>query len=265
VLAGGAEHSSDRLRCKDWVRMTSPTQPSNTGPGISLTQRLPVIAAVGVLGSLLAMEVLRGVDSIENVALLLFAGIAVASYFGVRWGVGSALFATVLYGALRRNALDAAGAKSVNNYILARGLAFFVFGSVLGSVISALRRSAVVEQTADLGRQDGANVLEREVNRAKRHHRPLSVITIDLTTADQSVDVSDALRSSDYLLAGRGVNEGVLTIILPETDAEGAQNVARRLATNVEPRVISLGPDDNGASTAELEMIRQRAALSTLT
>jgi hypothetical protein len=245
--------------------MIRPAQPSNTGPWMSLTQRLPVVAAVVILSSLLAMEVLRGVDSIENVALLLFAAIAIASYFGVRWGVASAALATVFYGALRRNALDAAGAQSVNKYILARGLAFFVFGSVLGSVISALRRFAMVEQTADLGHQDGANVLEREVDRAKRHHRPLSVITIDLATADQSVDVSDALRSSDYLLTGRGVNECVLTIILPETDAEGAQNVARRLATDVESRVISLGPDDNAASTAELEMIRQRAALSTLT
>jgi hypothetical protein len=247
--------------------MTRPTHSIKTGALSGMTQWLPVIATVVVVGALLVMEVLRGVDSIENVALVLFAGIAVASYFGVRWGVIAAVLATVFYGVLRRNALDIGGATPLNKFILARGLAFIIFGSVLSSVISALRKSVMLEQRSEIGRRDGGEVLEREVDRARRHHRPLSVITIDLTSADQTVDVSDALRSSDYLLTGQGVNEGVLTIILPETDAEGAQFVARRLSTDIEPRVISLSPDNHGsieASTPELEMIRQRAAHSTL-
>jgi hypothetical protein len=231
--------------------------------------KLPAIASVAAIGALLAMEILRGVDSIEVIALLLFAGIAAASYFGTGWGVLSAVVATIVYAILRRNALDVGGAASVNKYVLARGLGFVAFGSVLGTVISALRDSEstepVAQDTAVERRYGASDVLDREVDRAKRHHRPLSVITIDLTAADRSVDVAEALRSSDYLLAGQGANEGVLTIILPETNAEGAQNVARRLGTDAEPRVISLDPESNETSSEELEVVRKRAAVSTLT
>jgi hypothetical protein len=251
---------------------TNQSKPTNQPIQVStsatpLSQLLPVGIAVLAVSGFVLMEVLRGVDSVENVALGLFALVAIASYWGIGWSVGVAVLATVVYAILRRNALDLAGSETVNRYILGRGVGFVLFGALMGVVVSALRNSMSATKTVlRETRSEAGDVLDREVQRAKRHHRPLSVITIDLTAADQPIDVSNALRSSDYLLSGRGISEGALTIILPETDAEGADHVARRLGSQAQPRIISLDPTDPDLDSAseELELIRQRAAASTL-
>ncbi|HHN74441.1 MAG TPA: diguanylate cyclase [Acidobacteria bacterium] len=91
-------------------------------------------------------------------------------------------------------------------------------------------------------------VLQREVARAKRHRRPLSVLMLDIDHFKRINDehghpAGDAvLRSMAEVIAGRlrihdflaryGGEE--FTVVLPETDAKGARIVAESLRERVE-------------------------------
>ena len=191
------------------------------------------------------------------------------------WGVATAVAATVIYALLRRNALDIAGSESLNRMILARGIGFLGFGTLFGTATRVLRSMLATPQTtpvvmpqttrgervaAKLG-LDSLDVLNREVARARRHHHPLTAITIDLTGADQESELIGSLRASDYVLRGHGANDSELTIILPETDADGAEELADRMGPAKEQRVISLVSADEteeSTHTDELEHVRSR-------
>ncbi len=236
---------------------------------------LPVVFGLAVLTSLAIMEIVRGVDRVETAALVLFGLVACASAVSMGWGVAAALVATVAYALLRRNALDIAGSDSLNRMILARAIGFLGFGTLFGAATRVLRpilassqtMPAVTSQTTHGERAvstlglDSVDVLNREVARARRHHHPLTAITIDLTGDDQDSELIGSLRASDYVLRGNGGNGSELTIILPETDADAAEELAGRIGRAREQHVISLVSADDteeNMHTDELEHVRGR-------
>lgn len=216
------------------------------------------------------MEVLRGVDRVETVALALFVVIAGAAAVGVRWGMAAAAVATVLYAVMRRNALDISGSDSVNRMIFARAVGFVTFGALFGianHVLRPLLQSSRQPKSPSIPitlQHDGVAALDREIALARRHGRPLSAITIDLTDSVNQRELRQAFRSSDVVLQTGVGDESTLTIILPETDAEGARDLAVRLPTSQPPRVISLLTDDasDPPPVEELDELRRRVALS---
>ncbi len=232
------------------------------------------MVGLGALFALGAMELLRGVDRIETVALALFVVIAVTSAIGLGWGMAAAVGATVAYALLRRNALDVSGSDAVNRMILARAVGFVSFGVLFGISTRALRplllaqtRVRSVPPTSTSLIVDPLAALDREVARARRHRRPLTAIMIDLTIADHDGGLPQTLRSSDLVLRRAVGNESALTIILPETDSKGAHELADRFPSSESARIISLVSDDGTAHAldVELEDLRRRVAGSAST
>lgn len=232
------------------------------------------MVGLGALFALGAMELLRGVDRIETVALALFVVIAVTSAIGLGWGMAAAVGATVAYALLRRNALDVSGSDAVNRMILARAVGFVSFGVLFGISTRVLRplllaqtRVRSVPPTSTSLIVDPLAALDREVARARRHRRPLTAIIIDLTAADHDGGLPQTLRSSDLVLRRAVGNESALTIILPETDSKGAHELADRFPSSESARIISLVSDDGTAHAldVELEDLRRRVAGSAST
>jgi hypothetical protein len=265
------------------VRYVDASRPLESPPSAERSQRdkrdkrdnraLPVAVALllGALAALAGMEAIRGVDSVETIAIGLFGVVALLAIRSISWGMFAATVATLGYGLLRRNSLDLATSSEVNRMVLGRGFGYLTFAAMVGVAGAVLRNSLAkssVNITAETDADGGArDLFDREMDRAKRHHRPLSAITIDLTEADSTVDLGQGLRSSDYVLRGQGKAAGAVTLILPETDATGAAEIARRFEGVSFPKVISLLPGaepttDTTAQDDEVERLRARAATS---
>ena len=191
---------------------------------------VPVLAVGFAIALFAGMERVRRVDNVEVFGVALFVVVLLGSVAGVRAGVLTAMVATIAYALARRNAVELAGSDMVNRMIGARAVGYLAFGLSSGWLISTLKttllRSRPLAKPQLLG-----DALAKEITRARRYDHPLAVVTIDLTRDGSTLlpRIDDALRTSDLAAAV----EGTLTIMLPETDAEGAQNVVRRLEASL--------------------------------
>jgi hypothetical protein len=269
------------------VDAPQPPQKSLSADGGRRSSSQLYVALVLLLAALVAfvvMEVLRGVDPVETVAVGLFGFVGVLAARRLSLGLVGAMIATFCYALLRRNSLDLAASSEVNRMILGRGFGYVTFAAVVGVAVRVLRDALRNTSGNAVGKAHGSTeklgldefsrrdanaaqeLFEREVDRAKRHHRPLSVITIDLTESDTEIELGQGLRSSDYVLRGSGDSAGEVTLILPETDRDGASEIVRRFDGAVTTKVISLLPAADSAVTQEPsddEVARLRARVAT--
>lgn len=194
---------------------------------------VPLITVCGVIVSFVVMDTTRQVDSVEVFGVALFVVVALGATRDARTGLLAGVVATLAYAAARRGAVDLAGSDTINRLIGARGVGYLAFGG-LGGWLSAWVRSvvSVSEPARTMSPAQLAPELRREIDRAKRHDRPLAVLRLDLTE-DGSTTIPETLhatlRSSDLAAYVDDGATTVVTIVLPETDDAGAQMVVERL------------------------------------
>jgi diguanylate cyclase (GGDEF)-like protein len=108
------------------------------------------------------------------------------------------------------------------------------------------------------------DTLEREFERAQRFGTPLSLIMLDIDNFKQMNDVRGHLAGDAVLHGTAGTIEGLIReidlaaryggeefgVLLPQTNLEGAKNLAERLREAVALRVVSFGDDQINGVTA---------------
>jgi hypothetical protein len=225
-----------------------------------------MLVAIGtVLAAFVAIDLLREVDRVEVAGTALYLLVLAGAVVGWRAGLVAGLVATFGYAVARRGAVDLAGSDVVNRLIAARALGYVTFGAVGGWLGQRVR--TVLESVPEpTGRASIGAELAREIDRARRHHRPLAVVTLDLTDAPGDVvdvvpdGMDAALRTSDLAVVVREDDAVAVTIVLPETDAAGAEVVVDRLRRSLGPlplKVATLGSDP-----ARVEALRDRLVLA---
>ena len=83
------------------------------------------------------------------------------------------------------------------------------------------------------GRETALYMLERLIGEWRRYGRPFAIVRLELPAtqfAEALPRLREALRDADSLAAW---GEGDLIVLLPETDAEGAEAAATRLRAAV--------------------------------
>jgi diguanylate cyclase (GGDEF)-like protein len=237
----------------------------------------------------------RLIDAIARRRVVLVAGsvawIAVAAYLDVRtgdaavaplylvpvgllaWslglgaGIAAAAFATAAAMGLTllRDELDVPGLSVWN------GAAILVMGSALAAALARIRRdqrrvAALLESEQRLAREDALTGLatsrafyerfSHEIERMKRHGRPLALLYLDL---DDFKQVNDARghRAGDQVLEAVGqtlrgcvrrvdmaarIGGDEFIVLMPETEPEDAAGVARRVRDAILRRFRETGP-----------------------
>ncbi|MDX6535483.1 MAG: hypothetical protein QOF68_3227 [Gaiellales bacterium] len=108
------------------------------------------------------------------------------------------------------------------------------------------------------------DTLEREFERAQRFGTPLSLIMLDIDNFKQMNDVRGHLAGDAVLHGTAGTIEGLIReidlaaryggeefgVLLPQTNLEGAKNLAERLREAVSLRVVMFGEDQINGVTA---------------
>jgi GGDEF domain-containing protein len=227
--------------------------------GLSYTQaqRLLVIAGVGLLGVLALVMHIRGVETVEVLAVLLFVPVFLAL---LRWnepgGIAAAAVATIAYIALRASAIDAVGASRFTGLIVARAMGFFAFGALGGWANSYLRASLtkldlydqVDDDTGLFNARYFVQGTDLEIARARRYRSIFAVAVLEIPAApldrlgrrarakllrDLGRTLGESVRQVDRVVHSHEGDRHRVAAILPETGPDGADIFAGRLATRV--------------------------------
>ena len=235
-------------------RVVISDQKANAGLSYAQMRALLLGAGLLFLSITAAVSFARRVETVEVVATLLFIPIFVAFIFW-DWtgGVLSAIGATVVYFALRADAIQAVGFDNFRGVLFSRSLAFVSFGLVGGVagryVRGSLMKLDLYDHVDDVtGLYNARYMLEvtdLEISRARRYESLFSVGVVDIPVATFS-GVSRRRRIRVLREIGLGLKSSVRTVdrvvhasdgvryrfavVLPETGAEGAQVFTRRLA-----------------------------------
>lgn len=195
---------------------------------------LVIVALAGVAGAI------RSVEPTEQIAGGLFALVAIGAWFGLFPGLSMGVVATIVYAMLRRTALELGDSDAVNKITLARGIGYLGFGGLLGLVLPALRAAGKDEHPAEVApslKLAEPAAVERELARIRRGGGTSTAILLQATPA-QVIDLTEAMRDSDLVVVtpgshGRlvGSPRNEVTIVLPDTDQEGARVFLRRVFT----------------------------------
>lgn len=225
--------------------------------GYARARQLLVLAGIAILAVLVAVLLVRSVDTAEVVATLLFAPIfLLLLFFGLPGGVVGALAATAVYVVLRADAIDAVGWGEFSGLIISRGVAYLLFGAVGGYASSTLEMSLdkldLYDQIDDLTGLNNARFLLQDVDleqaRSTRYQTVFSVSFLDIDAA--SIDalpsrrrravlrelgrkLSDGVRSMDRVAHGYDGTTHRIATILPETAEGGATVFQERLIASV--------------------------------
>ena len=149
--------------------------------------------------------------------------------------------------------------RSIWGYAGLTGLASAI--GLSASRIEAMKKLVVIDGLTGLANRSFLDdVLGRELSRASRHHEPLSVLIADIdhfkhvndsyghATGDRVLKaVAQAIRVScrSFDTAGRYGGEEFV-IVLPQTNSEGACQVAERIRLAVESLTVPFLPDAAG-------------------
>ena len=236
------------------------------------TRRLVLVAGLAVLLLIAGVMLVRGVDTIEVVAVLLFIPVFLAFTFGhLIGGVVAGLLATAVYAVLRGPAIDAIGAGRFAGILTGRGVAYLAFGVLGGWASQQLERSLekldVYDQVDDATGLFNARFLvqdtDLEVSRAGRYKTFFSVCMLELPAGPLDAlprrkraallreiggQLKEAVRTVDRAVHARDGSVHRFAVICPETGAEGARvftdRLAERMGAFVRSRGVSLPEGD---------------------
>jgi diguanylate cyclase (GGDEF)-like protein len=202
----------------------------------------------------------------SDLVMLLTLGVTLAVCFlPVKTSVAQVVMIAVLLGAgLVLLDKDNAGIAALRNTML---LAFLVVLCGLVLILRAIvgeRDHQLLSEpfhTGLLDRRDLDRALEREVARAARHARPLSVVTLDVVgslpdeapqrherlVANMARAILGRIRIEDTAAHLGGM---CFAIVAPETTAAGAATIAEILSDVVRERLVTLGYDGTNLDVA---------------
>ncbi|MDQ4004753.1 MAG: GGDEF domain-containing protein, partial [Actinomycetota bacterium] len=208
-----------------------------------------------VLGLIAVVNVVRGVETVEVVATVLFIPVFVG---GVLWGVWGGAVAGVLaaatYAILRIPAIQAVGADPFIGLLVTRGVALVLFGLIVGwaagQVGRALRKLEEQDQVDDLtGLLNARFFLQEtdlEIARSARYQTVFSVVAVDVAAdavaalsrpkrklRELARELRDSVRTVDRVVHALDGDRHVIAVILPETGPEGARTFTVRMAERV--------------------------------
>ena len=220
--------------------------------------RILLVAAGGVALLLVAAVMLvRGVDTVEVWAAVLFIPVFVGFMFG-GWigGVVVGVLAGAAYAGLRAPAIDAVGFDTFGSLIISRSIAYVMFGAIGGyanqQLEASLTKLDLYDQIDDATGLNNARSflidIDLERARAARYKTFFSVCVVDVPDSPLAalgrrrrsailralgVMLREAVRSVDHPVHARTETHHRFAVILPETAHEGAQVFGSRLAANL--------------------------------
>lgn len=233
-------------------------------------RRLVVAGGLAVLGLIVLIMVLRGVETVEIVAVLLFVPVFLAVLaWNVLGGAVAGLLASGAYLAMRASAIHAIGIGSFYGLIGSRVLGFLVFGVVGGWANQQLRSSLtkldLYDQVDDVTGLFNARFFVQdtalEAARAKRYSTLFAIVLVDvplgalapLNRRQQLRAIKefgrllrDSVRSVDRAVHAFDGERHRLAVVLPETGGPGAQVFYDRLAARVREFLVDRGATADG-------------------
>ena len=225
--------------------------------GYSKTRRLILIAGLLVLGIVVALMLVRRVQTVEVIGTLLFIPIFLAFVFkGVRGGVIAGLLAAVAYAAMRYPAIDLVGFGKFAGLILSRSIAFLAFGTIGGLASSQLESSIqkldLFDEIDDLtGLYNARFFIDNtglEISRSARYQTMFCTAVVDVPTSafngiskrqkDKIIkELADLLKESvrtvDRAVHAADDGRHRFAAILPETARDGGRVFTGRLVTKM--------------------------------
>ena len=215
------------------------------------------LVGLAILAVLVAVLLVRSVDTTEVVATLLFAPIfLLLLWFGLPGGLIGAAAATGVYVVLRADAIDAVGWGEFSALIVTRAIAYFLFGAVggwaSGTLSMSLDKLDLYDQVDDLTGINNARFLLTDIDLERaRSQRYQTVFSVSFLAIDAAAISALPTRKRKSLLRqlGAKLDDGIRTIdrvahgydgschriatILPETAGEGAQVFQARLEEQI--------------------------------
>jgi GGDEF domain-containing protein len=265
--------------------------------GYRRARQLLGLAGLCILAVLVAVLLVRSVDTAEVVATLLFAPIfLLLLWFGLAGGLIGAAAATAVYVVLRADAIDAVGWGEFSALIVSRAIAYFLFGAVGGwasrTLEASLDKLDLYDQVDDLTGVNNARFLLTDVDLEKaRTQRYQTVFSVSFLEIDGEAlralparrrrtilrelgrKLSDGVRTMDRVAHGYDGQTHRVATILPETAEEGARVFQLRLEeevraflrsqgaeSRVEGSVLTVPGDDDALDQALAEWRRIDAA-----
>jgi GGDEF domain-containing protein len=230
------------------------------------------LVGLAILAVLVAVLLVRSVDTTEVVATLLFAPIfLLLLWFGLPGGLIGAAAATGVYVVLRADAIDAVGWGEFSALIVTRAIAYFLFGAVggwaSGTLSMSLDKLDLYDQVDDLTGVNNARFLLTDIDlekaRSQRYQTVFSVSFLAIDAAAVSAlparkrkallrqlgaKLEDGIRTMDRVAHGYDGSCHRIATILPETAGEGARVFQARLEEQIQAFLA-----DNGAGGATVE------------
>ncbi len=236
--------------------------------GYGRARTLLSLVGLAILAVLVAVLLVRSVDTAEVVATLLFAPIfLLLLWFGLPGGLIGAAAATGAYVVLRADAIDAVGWGEFSALIVSRAIAYFLFGAVGGWASGTLEMSLdkldLYDQVDDLTGVNNARFLLTDVDleqaRSKRYQTVFSVSFLDIDAAPISAlpgrrrravlrelgaKLEDGIRTIDRVAHGFDGDRHRIATVLPETAEDGAAIFQGRLEEQVRQFLAAQGAGD---------------------
>lgn len=253
--------------------------------GYGRARTLLSLVGLAILAVLVAVLLVRSVDTAEVVATLLFAPIfLLLLWFGLPGGLIGAAAATGAYVVLRADAIDAVGWGEFSALIISRAIAYFLFGAVGGWASGTLEMSLdkldLYDQIDDLTGVNNARFLLTDVDleraRAQRYQTVFSVSFLDIDAApiaalpgrrrkallrDLGAKLEDGIRSIDRVAHGFDGARHHIATILPETAESGAAVFQSRLEEQVRQFLAAQGAGDAAVHGTVVTLPGDEAAL----
>ena len=223
------------------------------------------LVGLAILGVLVAVLLMRSVDTTEVVATLLFAPIfLLLLFFGFPGGILGAAAATAVYVWLRSDAIDAVGWSEFSGLVISRGIAYFLFGAVGGWASGTLEMSLdkldLYDQIDDQTGVNNARFLLQDIDlekaRSQRYQTVFSVSFVEIaagaidalparrrrtTLRELGRKLEDGVRSMDRVAHGYDGSLHRFATILPETAGEGARVFHERLVEQLQAFLAAHG------------------------
>lgn len=265
--------------------------------GYRRARQLLGLVGLAILGVLVAVLLVRSVDTAEVIGTLLFAPIfLLLLWFGLPGGLVGAVAATVVYVVVRADAVDAVGWGEFSALIASRAIAYLLFGAVggwaSGTLSMSLDKLDLYDQVDDLTGLNNARFLLSDVDleqaRSQRYQTVFSVSFLEIdgravealpsrrrraVLRELGAKLADGVRSMDRVAHGYDGQVHRIATILPETAEEGARVFQLRLeeqvaaflaehgvATPIEGSVATVPGDDDALEHALAEWRRIDAA-----
>ncbi|HEX4902368.1 MAG TPA: hypothetical protein VFV42_06135 [Acidimicrobiales bacterium] len=244
--------------------------------GYRRARQLLGLVGLGILAVLVAVLLVRSVDTAEVIATLLFAPVfLLLLWFGLPGGLLGAAAATGVYVVLRADAIDAVGWGEFSAIIVSRAIAYFLFGAVGGWASGTLEMSLdkldLYDQVDDLTGVNNSRFLLSDVDlekaRSLRYQTIFSVSLLEIDGApiaalggrrrrallrELGTKLADGVRTMDRVAHGYDGRVHRIATILPETAEEGARVFHDRLMERVRELLAAGGVADVSVSGSAL-------------